>query len=264
VILEQDESSGLIPDGALSAKEVALIRLSAGISHELNNILMVIQGNLSLIRDPNLAPATLDIIVDEMLTVSRRGTDLSYKLQTYAGRTPLRPTTFDLRELIEQAIPDLKKSILRDVTVQLSLPEQPCTVHIDRDMALVALRNLATNARAAMKSEGLFTIKLRRVPHPLVSRYQTSNQAYCALLRVSDDGIGMTQHTLESATDPMFSLKGGKLARIGWGLSIVDGFIRQSHGRITLNRRPLGGTRIDIYLPLFGGQGFITQKSREL
>jgi len=244
----------LAPDQALSAKDVALIRLSAGMSHELNNIFMVIQGNLSLIREPGLPSHTLDALVDEMQTVSRRGVNLSHKLQAYAGRAPLRAVTFDLGEAVEQTILELKKTTLRDVTVQLSLPERPCTVHIDRDMAVATLGSLAANARAAMETGGFFSVELRQAPAPFAGHQSKPDQVCRALLRVSDDGVGMTQHALESAADPMFSLKEGNLGRFGWGLSIVAGFIRQSHGRMMLSRRPHGGTQIDIYLPLAGGK----------
>ncbi len=148
--LPDDEQTGPAPEEILSPKDIALMRLAAGISHELNNIFMVIQGNLPLIRDTGSHLPLVQEIVDEMLAVSQRGVDLSHKLQAYAGRAPLRPMSVDLKNLVRQTVPELADTILRDAAVELSLTDEPLIVHIDRDRMVAALKNLAENAAAAM------------------------------------------------------------------------------------------------------------------
>jgi signal transduction histidine kinase len=247
----EEQSYPALPDHAALEKETALVALCAGLSHELNNIFMVVQGNLSLMREIIDLPETGDEMVAEMLTASQRGIDLARKMQIYAGRATLWPETVDLRQIVEQTVAQLRETVLHDVSVEISLPGEACNVYLDPKAAGAALTELAVNARAGMAAGGTFAIDLRKIfYHSASASVRELSAPNFALLSMSDDGIGMSEEVLKRATEPMFSWRNMGDAKRGWGLSMVAGFARQSRGSILLDRAPIGGTRVAMYLPL--------------
>ncbi len=61
-------------------------------------------------------------------------------------------------------------------------------------------------------------------------------------IRIEDDGKGMDAQTLEEATNPFFTTKGGK--RFGLGLSLLAQAARQTGGELTIESREGVGTRV--------------------
>jgi CheY-like chemotaxis protein len=69
-----------------------------------------------------------------------------------------------------------------------------------------------------------------------------------ALVRVADQGAGMDAETLAHIYDPFFTTKAPGEGT-GLGLSMVYGFLRQSHGHIKIYSEPGVGTTVRLYLP---------------
>jgi CheY-like chemotaxis protein len=98
-----------------------------------------------------------------------------------------------------------------------------------------ALLNLGLNSRDAMRTGG----ELR------FEAYQAEGQVVVAVV---DTGEGMTQETLVHACEPFFSTKG--VNGSGLGLAMVEGFARQTGGKLQISSTPGSGTRIELWLPL--------------
>jgi CheY-like chemotaxis protein len=144
----------------------------------------------------------------------------------------------------------LRRSLPEDIDVKFVPGEHLRTALIDRGQFEVAVLNLAINARDAMSGGGRLTIA-------------TSNtfldEAYCArndevtagqyiMLSVTDSGDGMTSETLARAFEPFFTTKEfGKGS--GLGLSMVYGFMKQSHGHVSIDSEVGHGTTVRLYLP---------------
>jgi CheY-like chemotaxis protein len=110
-----------------------------------------------------------------------------------------------------------------------------------------ALLNLIINARDAISGVGVISL------HAYLADRETEPPAGCAsttgfiVLAVTDTGRGMDQATAEQACEPFFSTKGPHGS--GLGLSMVQGFARQSGGDIRITSAPGRGSRVEIWLP---------------
>jgi CheY-like chemotaxis protein len=72
------------------------------------------------------------------------------------------------------------------------------------------------------------------------------------VVSVTDTGIGMSEETLQRAFEPFFTTKDAGRGS-GLGLSIVHGFAAQSGGSVQITSIPDEGTKVDLWLPRFGG-----------
>ena len=96
-----------------------LVRLAGTVAHELNNIFTAVTGNLSLLESG--AQGANAGVISDVLRTANRGIELSQKLQAFAGRQKLNRTLFDLNQSVATVITGLKRSVLRNVDIDLAL-----------------------------------------------------------------------------------------------------------------------------------------------
>jgi CheY-like chemotaxis protein/two-component sensor histidine kinase len=169
------------------------------------------------------------------LQAGQRGARLTSHLLSFARQQVLRPTALELSPLLTDLSQTLVRTLGRDIAVHIDLaPDLPAVLadaaHLDS-----ALLNLALNARHAMPRGGELRIGAYAIPGQVV-------------ITVADTGEGMTAEVLAQASEPFFSTKGAKGS--GLGLSMVQGFARQSGGELRIESMPGRGTRIEIGLPI--------------
>jgi signal transduction histidine kinase len=115
----------------------------------------------------------------------------------------------------------------------------PLIVHGHRAQLTQVFVNLLTNALEATEpGVGRVRITMR-------------SQSNAALVRVEDNGCGMTQDTIEHAFDPLFTDKPNRgLAGCGLGLSVSHGIIERHGGRIDAASDGLGrGSTFIVEIP---------------
>ena len=133
-------------------------------------------------------------------------------------------------------------------------------VTVDRNQLEMALLNLAVNARDAMSSGGVLTLRL--TSQDIVRDRQLGLPAgRFVVIAVSDTGEGMDEETLAKAVEPFFSTKAvGK--GTGLGLSMVFGLAKQSGGALSLESNPGAGTTARLWLPIAGETRCIPKSRR--
>lgn len=122
------------------------------------------------------------------------------------------------------------------VSVQIDRAQPSSVVQVDRRQLTATLLNLVANARDAMDKCGTITIGA------------VGDTAHWVRIDVKDDGCGMAADVLAHAAEPFYSTKAVG-AGSGLGLSMVDGFVRQSGGMMTITSTPQRGTTIRLQLP---------------
>jgi signal transduction histidine kinase len=213
-------------------------RLTAGIAHEFNNQLTVIQQGLGLLERRPLATAdpTARQLIDELQESSRTSARITAQLQSFSGQQLLQPEDIDLGVFLESSRPALQRAAGPRIELELLTATPPPPVHADARQLTAALVNLVANARDAMRDGG--TVTLRAGP----------DGPQFTIVEVIDRGVGMAPEVLRLATEPFYTTKPVG-AGAGLGLSMVDGFVRQSGGSLRLSSAPGQGTTVTLRLP---------------
>jgi signal transduction histidine kinase len=164
------------------------------------------------------------------------GSRLARQLLAFARDNPPEEQALDVRELLLNLEVLLSSALGPGVSLEIRPGPDPLDVKVNRAELEQVLLNLAFNARDAMKGRGgRFEIEARLGEREVI-------------LRVSDNGEGMTPETQRRAFDPLFTTRreeGGT----GMGLAIVYGAMRRAKGDVTLESAPGQGTSFELRWP---------------
>ncbi|WP_138933045.1 ATP-binding protein [Roseovarius arcticus] len=237
-------------------KMEAVGQLTGGVAHDFNNLLAVIMGNLELldmeVSQPGGAPADPTEargLIATALDAVRQGADLTGSMLSYARKAQLAPKIVDINETVRQTERWMRRAIESNVVIEANLPTGIDPVRLDGSALQNALLNLVLNARDAMPSGGTLKIETQNVriddgyfDHPA----ETVSPGCYVMVSVSDDGAGIAPEVIEQIYDPFFTTKPvGKGS--GLGLSMVEGFVRQSGGTIRVRSVQGQGTCFCLY-----------------
>ena len=213
----------------------AIGQLTGGISHDFNNILMVVIGNLVLaIERASDNPAALPLL-QGALQAAERGVALIQRLLAFARKQQLDARSVDLDRLVV-GIEEL-------VSAEANLPP----ARVDANQLELAILNLTINARDAMPDGGILRIGLQNRRPDRDSPPELAPGEY-VVVSISDTGTGMDEATLARAFEPFFTTKGIGSGS-GLGLPMVQGFAAQSGGAVRIQSKVGEGTIVELWLP---------------
>ncbi|MBB6464997.1 signal transduction histidine kinase [Aminobacter lissarensis] len=228
----------------------AMGQLTGGIAHDFNNILAVLLGNLHWLQEHVRTEPQLAQMVNDALEAVKAGTDLTTRLLNFGRQGGGDTVRVDLGEALPDLMRVLSRTLDDKISLSLELADDLHDVEVHPTQLETSLLNLALNARDAMPDGG----KLRFEACNFVVRPDDARVASGLLpgqyvvISVVDTGHGMPVAVRRRALEPLFSTKpAGKGS--GLGLPMVDGFVRQSGGRLGISSKPDEGTRINLYLP---------------
>lgn len=225
-------------------------QLVGGVAHDFNNILTAIIGNLEL-----YAEVENQNDKDQFVTQAKESAELAAKLirqlLAYARQSKLDIQTTNLSVIFDQ-LQNLSRRLLpRSVSLEFAHPDPHIEIEVDASQLTTALINLLVNARDALPEQGRVVIDCqKRVVGPSFGKLvgYSLKQGTFVEISVSDNGSGIDPAIIDEVTVPFFTTKPvGKGS--GLGLSMVEGFARQSGGglKITSSQK---GTCVSIYLPI--------------
>ena len=229
-------------------KMEAVGSLTAGVAHDVNNVLMVVRGAAEVLRRRlGHTPGHLRQVA-AILRATDRGAALTRRLLAFAREQTLSPDVLDLNATLEGIASLLAATLGKSVHLRLELDEAVPRALVDRSGFEHAIINLAINARDAMPEGGTLTLRtslLRLAAPDPGTRLPPGSYVQ---VTVADTGTGMTEAVLARAFDPFFTTKPVGQGS-GLGLSQVYGFLRQSGGALRLESAPAVGTTAFLYLP---------------
>lgn len=226
----------------------AIGQLAGGVAHDFNNILGIIQGNISLMllktesEDDNYPRLQR---IDESV---RRGADLTKQLLGFARGGKYELKTISVNELIEKSIRFFLET-RKDIETDLKLYAGVHPVEADAGQLEQVLLNLYINAAHAMPGGGKIFIESSNISVYGDNADSTGlKEGNYVKVSVSDNGTGMDNDTLKRIFEPFFTTKthsGGT----GLGLASAYGIIRNHNGIINAYSEPGHGTTFNIYMP---------------
>ena len=233
-----------------SQKMEAVGQLTGGIAHDFNNILMVILGNLELLRMrlPQIDDASTELI-DETLRATRHGQDLTGDLLAFSRRRQLNPQPVAINALVDNIVRLLTRTLGASVKITTAAGRDAGVAMVDPAALEAAILNVALNARDAMPSGGTLTIRTSKTAITQAPRTDDDLPiGQYGLLAIQDTGTGMPADVAQRVFEPFFTTKAG--GGSGLGLSMVYGFAKQSGGAVTITSETGRGTTVTLYLPL--------------
>jgi two-component system, NtrC family, sensor kinase len=226
-------------------KMASIGRLAAGVAHEINNPLAIINEKAGLVKDlllqqedgAALRPRLLGQIDSIQASVKRCATIIR-RLLSFARKSDATFETVDLKNIIESVIGFLgKEAEYRGITTKIDMAPDVPSFPSDRGKLEQIFLNLVNNAFAAMADGGHLTFQGRRLSEDRVQ------------VAVIDDGCGISPDDLKHVFEPFFSTR-TKQEGTGLGLSITYGLAQELGGSIAVESQVGKGTQFTLTVPL--------------
>ncbi len=224
-------------------------RMAAGIAHEFNNILTVIQGDVGLLQTANPSALDKNALLDQIMQASKRAAAFTRQLLAFSRKQVLQPHLLNLSTVVERTRKMLSRLIGEKYDVQLHCPDELPSVLADEGGMEQILINLALNARDAMPDGGVIEIATGVVvlDASAAALNSEARPGRFVCLSVADHGCGMSTQILARIFDPFFTTKDvGK--GTGLGLSTIHGIVKQHEGWVEVISEVGRGSTFKIYL----------------
>ena len=226
-----------------SNKLASIGRLAAGVAHEINNPLAIINEKAGLVLDlVAVGPESehqqrLVAAVDSILRSVGRCKKVTHRLLGFARHMDVHNEPIDLENLLKEVLGFLEKEAeYRNLIVSFQVEEDLPMVNSDRGQLQQVFLNILNNAFAAVSEGGEIGIEIAREGADRVA------------VTVADNGVGIPQEHLERIFEPFFTTKQG--SGTGLGLSITYGIVKKLDGEIRVDSSAGAGTRFTVSLPV--------------
>ena len=228
----------------------AVGRMAAGVAHDFNNVLSVIQSWTDILRHDSKLDELGEEGIEEIDGAAKQAGAISQKLMLFGGKQVLQSALFSGRDAMEDAVRLVPQLAQRAFTSEA--PDSLPMIRGDRAMLTTALQNLLINAVDATRAEDKIALDARTVTidQDRAVSLEVTPGDYLEIT-VADAGHGIPDHVRQKIFEPFFTTKDHGN---GLGLSSVHGFAQQSGGTLTVESKPQQGTQFRLYLPLASEQ----------
>lgn len=244
LIRESDKKrQAFLSEAEHSNKLASIGRLAAGVAHEINNPLAVIDQKAGLVQD--ILELTEDFSHKEKVGKSLLGIHdgvnrckvITHRLLGFARRMDVVTEEININDLLQEVAGFLEKEALYNhIRIEYVLQEDLPLIQSDRGQLQQIFLNILNNALDAIGQNGRIV---------LTSEIEKDQ----LLVGIMDDGPGIPTETLQHIFEPFFTTKDtGK--GTGLGLSITYGLVKKLGGTIRATSEVGVGAFFEVYLPL--------------
>jgi two-component system NtrC family sensor kinase len=223
-------------------KMATIGRMAAGVAHEINNPMAIINEKAGLIKD--IVESSEDYpqrnkllgLVDSIAGSVERCSNVTHRLLGFARRMETRKEKINLPELLKEVVSfQGTETRHKNINVMFDFPTDLPPVTSDRGQLQQVFLNIFNNAVAAVSPGGRIG-------------FSAAAQDHNVIIAISDNGSGIPPENLRHIFEPFFSTKGE--FGTGLGLSITRDIIEKLGGRIDVKSEVGKGTRFMITLPI--------------
>ena len=232
-----------------SRKIESVGRVAHGATQELNNLLTIVLGNVSLALNSLPIGDPVRENLESISHATERISGLTRQLLGVHRSQEMLSTAHDLNHVVKEMQDVFLQIIGTNVDMSFQLGADLGSIRPDPGQIRKLLLNLVTNARDAMPGGGKLAIRTCS----FVTRYEVSFKkvklqpgAY-TVLSVTDTGTGIDPMARDHIFKPFFSTKP---SAAGMGLNTVQSIVSQCNGAIVVESTMQEGTTIRIYFPV--------------
>jgi two-component system NtrC family sensor kinase len=229
---------------AHTQKMAAVGRLAAGVAHEINNPLAIIQAQVGVLADivaetPEMpSAAEFRERIGKIEAQVERGRKVTHRLLGFSRRVGPEHEPVNVVAALDETVGFVEKE-LEASNIRLVRDYAQGVPIIRSSLAQMqqVFLNLINNALDAMGGEGELRLSVQLLEKELV-------------VRVADTGHGIPEKELSKVFEPFFSKKDGARGHTGLGLAICQDIMRGLGGRISVESAVGRGTVFSIWFPL--------------
>jgi len=218
----------------------SILKLAAGIAHEMGNPLNAVHIHTALLEKEarKCDSATRDRISSHISAIKEEISRLDHIIRKFLSAARQKNTQFseaNINTIITNLLTSMKTEFkAKNIRLSLKLANELPSTFCDADKLSQVFSNLIRNSIQAMNEGGDLNIATQfKKPGIYIS--------------ISDSGTGISEADLPHIFDPFFSTKGGGS---GLGLMLVLDIIREHGGKIDVNSKQGEGTTMTIFLPV--------------
>jgi two-component system, NtrC family, sensor kinase len=239
--LEREEA---IANTEHASKLASVGRLAAGVAHEINNPLAIINEKAGLMKDI-LEKSDLQQNKEKFMALIggifdgvNRCRTITHRLLGFSRRMDISHDAIDINDVVKEVIGFLEKEIeYRDIRLELNLANNLPNVVTDKGQVQQVFLNIINNAIDAVDKGGLIGI----------SSYVKDEQF--VRVAIKDNGSGIPKDKIKHIFEPFYTTK-GKGKGTGLGLSISYGIMQRLGGAILAESEIGKGTTFFVEIPV--------------
>ncbi|MEE8399668.1 MAG: response regulator, partial [Desulfobacterales bacterium] len=234
-----------------SRKMESVATLAGGVSHEFNNALMGLSGNVDLLGLDYADDGKIGKFLGNMRISIERMSGLTQKLLAYAKGGKYQIKSLSLNEAIAESLPLITYSFDSAITIQEDYMDDLPYVDADPTQMEMILSAILTNASEAISGPG--TIKISTYSRRLdegFARDKDLTPGKHIVLSIEDDGVGMDEEMKSKIFEPFSTTK---FQGRGLGMASVHGIVENHDGHILIDSEVGKGTSVRVYLPAAKG-----------
>ncbi|MCY7339399.1 MAG: response regulator [Sphingomonas bacterium] len=225
--------------GQQAQKLEALGQLTGGIAHDFNNLLTPIVGALDFLISRSALDERARRIANGALSSAQRAGKLTAQLLAFSRRQKLEIAPVNVPSLLAEIEPMLEQSVGAEHPIEMSIDPAAACVRTDLNQLELALLNLVINARDSAPGGG---------PIRIETAIEGPDDKQIVVIRVTDQGEGMSPETKRRAIEPFYTTKGQGRGS-GLGLAQVFAVMQQSGGSVDIDSGVGRGTTVSMRLP---------------
>jgi signal transduction histidine kinase len=238
---DQSMTSSLLNDLTKIQKLETMAQTAGGAIHDLNNIFMCIDAEITLLKKALMqsdADGNIGDSLSSVLSALSKGRGLTHHLLNFTKGRDQKKEPTALESIIREAVSFSLLGSQLQSEVQVDSDLLPVETSAEQIFQLVS--NLVINARQAINPDtgGRILVKARNAGNAAPGK--------CVEIIVEDEGHGIDPENINRIFEPFFTTKPDGT---GLGLTLVDLIVKDLSGTIRLDSKPGKGTRFTINLP---------------
>lgn len=266
---EEQRRRALEQEVRQAQKFESLGTLAGGIAHDFNNILGILMGITDLLKIELAENKRAIELIDKLSKGTSRARGLVNQILTFSRQSSGEKVITELGPIIDETMDLIVTGVPRNITIHKAYRREAVKILADPNQVEQVLVNLLTNAYEAIgEAAGEVTISL---DVELQSQERDLQHGRLipgdyAVIRVRDNGPGLSAAELERIFDPFYTSK--QLGN-GMGLAIVHGIMLEHKGAIEVKRLDesdeedsMGGLEFSLYFPLVDGDEAVASSGR--